>query len=109
ALDNGRIVVVAGFQGVSTEFEVTTLGRGASDMTAVALASALAADACEIYTDVEGVFTADPRLVPGARKLNAVSYDEMLEMSASGAQVLQLRSVEFARNHGVVLHVRSTF
>ena len=88
---------------------MTTLGRGGSDTTAVALAAALRADSCEIYTDVEGVFTADPRFVAGARKLHAVSYDEMLEMAASGAKVLQLRSVEFARNHGVRLHVRSTF
>jgi aspartate kinase len=109
ALDGGKIVLVAGFQGVSTEFEVTTLGRGGSDTTAVALAAALGADTCEIYTDVEGVFTADPRIVPQARKLHAVTYDEMLEMAASGARVLQLRSVEFARNHGVRLHVRSTF
>ena len=109
ALDRGAIVLVAGFQGVSTDAEVTTLGRGGSDTTAVALAAALGADACEIYTDVEGVFTADPRIVPTARKLHAVSYDEMLEMAASGAKVLQLRSVEFARNHGVTLHVRSTF
>jgi aspartate kinase len=109
ALDDGRIVLVAGFQGVSTSFDVTTLGRGGSDTTAVALAGALGADACEIYTDVDGVFTADPRIVPGARKLHAVSFEEMLEMAASGAKVLQLRSVEFARNHGVKLHVRSTF
>jgi aspartate kinase len=110
ALDAGRIVLVAGFQGVSSEsFDVTTLGRGGSDTTAVAVAAALGADACEIYTDVEGVYTADPRIVPDARKLHAVSYDEMLEMSASGAKVLQLRSVEFARNHKVRLHVRSTF
>jgi aspartate kinase len=109
ALDDDRIVLVAGFQGVSTDYEVTTLGRGGSDMTAVALAAALGADACEIYTDVEGVFTADPRVVPEARKLHAVSYEEMLEMAASGAKVLQLRSVEFARNHGVKVHVRSTF
>jgi aspartate kinase len=110
ALDAGRIVLVAGFQGVSSEsLDVTTLGRGGSDTTAVAIAAALGADACEIYTDVEGVFTADPRIVPDARKLHAVSYDEMLEMSASGAKVLQLRSVEFARNHKVRLHVRSTF
>jgi aspartate kinase len=109
ALDSDRIVLVAGFQGVSTDFDITTLGRGGSDTTAVALAAALGADACEIYTDVEGVFTADPRLVPGARKLHAVSYEEMLEMAASGAKVLALRSVEFARNHGVKLHVRSTF
>jgi aspartate kinase len=109
ALDRDNIVLVAGFQGVSTEFEVTTLGRGASDLTAVALAARLGADSCEIYTDVEGVFTADPRIVPDARKLHAVTHDEMLEMSASGAKVLQLRSVEFARNHGVKLHVRSSF
>ena len=109
ALDSDRIVLVAGFQGVSTDFDITTLGRGGSDTTAVALAAALGADACEIYTDVDGVFTADPRLLPGARKLHAVSYEEMLEMAASGAKVLALRSVEFARNHGVKLHVRSTF
>jgi aspartate kinase len=109
ALDAGKIVLVAGFQGVSTDFEVTTLGRGGSDVTAVALAAAVGAEACEIYTDVDGVFTADPRLVPTARKLHAVSYEEMLEMAASGAKVLQLRSVEFARNHDVTLHVRSTF
>jgi aspartate kinase len=109
ALDQDKIVLVAGFQGVSTDYDITTLGRGGSDTTAVALAAALGADACEIYTDVDGVFTADPRLVPGARKLHAVSYEEMLEMAASGARVLALRSVEFARNHGVKLHVRSTF
>ena len=109
ALDSDRIVLVAGFQGVSTDYDITTLGRGGSDTTAVALAAALGADACEIYTDVDGVFTADPRLVEGARKLHAVSYEEMLEMAASGAKVLALRSVEFARNHGVKLHVRSTF
>jgi aspartate kinase len=109
ALDQDKIVLVAGFQGVSTEYNITTLGRGGSDTTAVALAAALGADACEIYTDVDGVFTADPRIVPDARKLHAVSYEEMLEMAASGARVLALRSVEFARNHGVKLHVRSTF
>ena len=109
ALDQGRIVLVAGFQGVSTEYEVTTLGRGGSNLTAVALAAALGAGVCEMYTDVEGVFTADPRVVPEARKLHAVSYEEMLEMAASGAKVLQLRSVEFARNHDVKVHVRSTF
>ena len=109
ALDEDRIVLVAGFQGVSTALEVTTLGRGGSNLTAVVLAAALGADACEMYTDVEGVFTADPRVVPNARKLHAVSYEEMLEMAASGAKVLQLRSVEFARNHGVKLHVRSSF
>jgi aspartate kinase len=108
ALDRGAIVLVAGFQGVSTDSEVTTLGRGGSDTTAVALAAALRADACEIYTDVEGIFTADPRLVPDARKLDVLTFDEMLELSASGARVLQLRSVEFARNYGVRLHVRSS-
>jgi aspartate kinase len=109
ALEAGRIAIVAGFQGVSTEFDVTTLGRGGSDTTAVALAAALGADVCEIYTDVQGVFTADPRIVPEARKLHAVSYEEMLELSASGAKVLMLRSVEYARNYGVLLHVRSSF
>jgi aspartate kinase len=109
ALDAERIVLVAGFQGVSTELDITTLGRGGSDTTAVALAAALGAEACEIYTDVEGVHTADPRIVPNARKLHAVSYGEMLELAASGARVLQLRSVEFARNHDVKLHVRSSF
>jgi aspartate kinase len=109
ALDADRIVLVAGFQGVSTDFDVTTLGRGGSNLTAVALAAALGADGCEMYTDVEGVFTADPRIVPGARKLHAVSYEEMLELAAGGAKVLQLRSVEFARSHEVKLHVRSSF
>ena len=110
ALDAGRIVLVAGFQGVSADsHDVTTLGRGGSDTTAVALAAALGAGVCEIYTDVEGVFTADPRLVPHARRLAAVTYEEMLELAASGAKVLQLRSVEFARNHDVRLQVRSTF
>ena len=109
ALEAGKIVIVAGFQGVSTNFDVTTLGRGGSDTTAVALAAALKADACEIYTDVRGVFTADPRIVPEARKLHVVSYEEMLELSASGAKVLMLRSVEYARNYGVPIHVRSSF
>ena len=109
ALEAGKIVIVAGFQGVSTEFDVTTLGRGGSDTTAVAMAAALGADACEIFTDVDGVFTADPRIVPDARKLHAVSYEEMLELSATGAKVLMLRSVEYARNHGVLIHVRSSF
>jgi aspartate kinase len=108
ALDDDRIVLVAGFQGVSTELEVTTLGRGGSDTTAVALAAALDAD-CVIYTDVAGVFTADPRLVTGARKLVALSYEEMLEMASSGAGVMMARSVEIARSHNVKLHVRSTF
>jgi aspartate kinase len=107
-LDQGRIVLVAGFQGVSTELEVTTLGRGGSDATAVALASALGG-ACEIYTDVEGVFTADPRMVPDAIKLPRISYEEMLEMAASGARVMMSRSVEIARRYGVPLHVRSAF
>ncbi|MBA3245183.1 MAG: aspartate kinase, partial [Actinobacteria bacterium] len=109
ALDGGKIVLVAGFQGVSTAFEVTTLGRGGSDTTAVALAAALGADHCEIYTDVRGVFSADPRLVPDARPLRHVSFDEMLEMASSGAGVLATRSIEVARSHTVKLHVRSTF
>jgi aspartate kinase len=118
ALDQGRIVLVAGFQGTSAfqraggDYEihgnVTTLGRGGSDTTAVAIAAALGADVCEIFTDVQGVFTADPRIVPDARKLAQVSFEEMLEMSASGAGVLQLRSVEYARNHGVRIHCRSS-
>jgi aspartate kinase len=109
ALDDEKIVLVAGFQGVSTDYDITTLGRGGSDTTAVALAAALGAEACEIYTDVDGVQTADPRVVPGARKLHAVSYEEMLELAAGGAKVLQLRSVEIARSHRVKLHVRSSF
>src|SRR5215216_3418479 len=110
ALDRGDIVLVAGFQGVSGDsFDVTTLGRGGSDTTAVALAAALGADACEIFTDVEGVYTADPRLVPGALKLDSVTYEEMLEMSASGAKVMALRAIEVARRYGVRLRVRSTF
>jgi aspartate kinase len=109
ALDDENIVLVAGFQGVSTAKDVTTLGRGGSDTTAVALAAAINADVCEIYTDVAGVFNADPRIVPDARKLTTVSFDEMLEMSASGAGVLQLRSVEYARTHGVRIHCRSSF
>ena len=110
ALDEDRIALVAGFQGVSTEsHDVTTLGRGGSDTTAVALAAALGADVCEIYTDVAGVFSADPRIVGEARKLPIASYEEMLEMAASGARVLQLRSVEYARNHGVRIHCRSSF
>jgi aspartate kinase len=109
ALDDDRIVLVAGFQGVSTSYDVTTLGRGGSDTTAVALAAAIDAEVCEIYTDVAGVFTADPRLVPDARKLPYVSFEEMLEMAASGAKVLQLRSVEYARTHGVRMHCRSSF
>jgi aspartate kinase len=109
ALDSGKIAIVAGFQGVSTTDDVTTLGRGGSDMTAVALAAALGAEVCEIYTDVDGVFSADPRIVDKARKLPVVSFEEMLEMSASGAKVLQLRSVEYARNYGVRIHVRPSF
>jgi aspartate kinase len=109
ALEEDSIVLVAGFQGVSTDSrDVTTLGRGGSDTTAVALAAALGGEVCEIYTDVAGVFSADPRIVPQARKLPIVSYEEMLEMAASGAKVLQLRSVEYARNHGVRIHCRSS-
>jgi aspartate kinase len=109
ALGADQIVLVAGFQGVSTSRDVTTLGRGGSDTTAVALAAAIKAEVCEIYTDVAGVFSADPRIVPNARKLPQVSFEEMLEMSASGAGVLQLRSVEYARTHGVRIHCRSSF
>ena len=109
ALDQGKVVVVAGFQGVSTDREITTLGRGGSDTTAVALAAALQADVCEIYTDVTGVFTADPRIVPQARKLTHLQFDEMLEMAGVGSKVLALRSVEFARNHNVPIHVRSSY
>ncbi len=109
ALAKGQVPVVAGFQGVSGSRDVTTLGRGGSDTTAVAVATALGASACEIYTDVTGVFSADPRIVSSARRLARVSFDEMLEIAASGARVLSLRSVEFARNHHVALHVRSAF
>jgi aspartate kinase len=109
ALGQGKVPVVAGFQGVSTDRDVTTLGRGGSDTTAVALAAVLAADACEIYTDVTGVFSADPRVVPDAHRLGRVSFEEMLEIAATGGRVLQLRSVEFARNHHVPLQVRSSF
>jgi len=109
AITRGVVPVVAGFQGVSVEHDVTTLGRGGTDTTAVALAAALGADRCEIYTDVTGVFTADPRIVPGARRLLRVSFEEMLEISATGGRVLILRSVEFARNHHVPLEVRSSF
>jgi aspartate kinase len=109
-LDKGDVVIVAGFQGVSaTSKEITTLGRGGSDATAVAMSAYLQADACEIYTDVDGVFTADPRVVPEARKLAEVSFEEMAELAASGAQVLMLRSVELGRRLGVPLHVRSSF
>jgi aspartate kinase len=109
AIAQGKVVVVAGFQGLSTSNEITTLGRGGSDTTAVAIAAALGADSCEIYTDVTGVFTADPRIVPQARKLSRISFDEMLEMAGAGSKVLALRSVEFARNHNVPLQVRSSF
>ena len=110
ALEGGHIVIVAGFQGVSQDTkEITTLGRGGTDTTAVALAAALHADVCEIYTDVDGVFTADPRIVPAARKLKTVTFEEMLELAASGAKVLHLRSVEYARRHGIPIHVRSSF
>lgn len=108
-LEGGGVPVVAGFQGMSVERDVTTLGRGGSDTTAVALAAALGARVCEIYTDVPGVFSTDPRIVPAATKLARISYEEMLEISATGGRVLALRSVEFARNHGVPLHVRSSF
>jgi aspartate kinase len=109
ALGEGKIVIVAGFQGMTEDGTITTLGRGGSDTTAVAVAAGIGADVCEIYTDVDGVYTADPRIVPGARKIDALSYEEMLEMAASGAGVLQMRSVEFARNHGVIIHCRSSF
>ena len=109
AMDQGKIVLVAGFQGVSTEKDVTTLGRGGSDTTAVALAHALSADVCEIYTDVDGVYTANPSLVAKARKIDEISYDEMLEMAAAGAQVLAVRAVEYARKYDIPLHVRSSF
>jgi aspartate kinase len=106
-LDRGRIVIVAGFQGVTAEGDITTLGRGGSDTTAVALAAGIGADVCEIYTDVDGIYTADPRRVPRARRLAAISYEEMLELAASGSGVLQMRSVEVARNYGVVIQCRS--
>jgi len=109
AMDKGKIVLVAGFQGVSTEKDVTTLGRGGSDTTAVALAHALGADVCEIYTDVDGVYTANPSLVAKARKIDHISYDEMLELAAAGAQVLAVRAVEYARKYDIPIHVRSSF
>jgi aspartate kinase len=110
ALDEGAIVIVAGFQGFNRDTrDITTLGRGGSDTTAVALAAALDADVCEIYSDVDGIFTADPRVVPKARKLTAVSSEEMLELAANGAKVLYIRAVEYARRHGVLIHSRSTF
>ena len=110
ALEQGHIVIVAGFQGVSQDTkEITTLGRGGTDTTAVALAAALQADVCEIYTDVDGVFTADPRIVPSARKLDTVTYEEMLELAACGAKILHLRCVEYARRYDIPIHVRSSF
>jgi aspartate kinase len=109
ALAEGEIVIVAGFQGVSAEDEITTLGRGGSDLTAVAMAAALQADVCEIYTDVDGVYTTDPNIVSEARKLDRISYDEMLELASLGAKVLQTRSVEYAKNYLVPVHVRSSF
>jgi aspartate kinase len=109
ALADGEIAIVAGFQGVSVEDEITTLGRGGSDLTAVAMAAAVSAEVCEIYTDVDGVYTTDPNIVPEARKLPRISYDEMLEMASLGAKVLQTRSVEYAKNYGVPVHVRSSF
>jgi len=108
-LKEGKVAVVAGFQGVTEDFEVTTLGRGGSDTTAVALAAALKADACEIYTDVDGVFTADPRMVPSARKLSHIGYDEMIELAAVGARVIHPRAVEIGELYGVPIHVRSSF
>src|SRR6267378_3445167 len=107
-LDDGYVVIVAGFQGQTQEGQITTLGRGGSDLTAIALAAALKADLCQIYTDVDGVYTADPRLVPNARKLDEISYDEMLELASLGAKVMQSRSVEFAKKFGVVFEVRSS-
>src|SRR5476651_2010793 len=107
-LDAGNVVIVAGFQGETKDGQITTLGRGGSDLTAIALAAALKADLCQIYTDVDGVYTADPRIVPGARKLSEISYDEMLELAGSGAKVMQLRSVEIAKKFGVVFEVRSS-
>ncbi len=110
ALDEGDVVIVAGFQGVSQDTkDVTTLGRGGSDTTAVALAAALGADVCEIYTDVDGIYTADPRIVPDARRLDRLSFEEALELTAQGAKVLQVRSVEIGRNNGIPIHVRSSF
>jgi aspartate kinase len=109
ALNLGKVVIVAGFQGENKDHEITTLGRGGSDLTAVAIAAALKADVCEFYKDVDGVFTANPGIVKNARKLDAISYDEMLEMASAGAQVLNARSVEFAKNFGIKIHVRPTF
>jgi aspartate kinase len=108
-LDQGEIVIVAGFQGETSEGDITTLGRGGSDLTAIALASAVGADACQIFTDVDGVYTCDPRIVPTAKKIQEISYDEMLEMASSGSKVMQSRSVEFAKKFGVTFEVRSSF
>jgi aspartate kinase len=108
-LDQGEIVIVAGFQGETSEGNITTLGRGGSDLTAIALASAVGADACQIFTDVDGVYTCDPRIVPTAKKIQEISYDEMLEMASSGSKVMQSRSVEFAKKFGVTFEVRSSF
>ncbi len=109
ALDEGKIVIAAGFQGVDPSHNITTLGRGGSDTTAVALAAVLHADSCEIYTDVDGVYTTDPRLMPGARRVKQISYDEMLELASAGAAVMHSRSIEFAKKFGVPVHVRSSF
>ncbi len=109
ALEEGLIVVVAGFQGVDEKENVTTLGRGGSDTSAVALAAALKADLCEIYSDVEGIFTSDPNIVPEARKLNKISYEEMMEMAGSGAKILQIRSVQFAKKYNIPVYVKSSF
>jgi aspartate kinase len=108
-LDAGNIVIIAGFQGITPEGQITTLGRGGSDLSAIAIAAAVKADVCQIYTDVDGVYTSDPRIVPGARKLDEISYDEMLELAALGSKVMQARSVEFAKKFGVVFEVRSSF
>src|SRR5213075_620296 len=109
ALDEGKVVIAAGFQGIDEDYNITTLGRGGSDTTAVALAAVLGADACEIYTDVDGVYTTDPRIVPEARKIDRISYDEMLELASLGAGVMHSRSIEFAKKYGVPIHVRSSF
>ncbi|RYD76186.1 MAG: aspartate kinase, partial [Verrucomicrobiaceae bacterium] len=108
-LDDGSIVIVAGFQGETSDGHITTLGRGGSDLTAIAIASAVKADICQIFTDVDGVYTCDPRIVPNARKIEEISYDEMLEMASSGSKVMQSRSVEFAKKFGVIFEVRSSF
>jgi len=108
-LDAGKVIIVAGFQGMNEHGQITTLGRGGSDLTAIALAAAVQADKCEIYTDVDGVYTADPRYVKDATKLNEISYDEMLELASQGSKVMQSRSVEFAKKYGVVFEVRSSF